>query len=106
MSTHAPSFFQYLLYPLTLAVAGYIFNSHLDDTKKTEVMERFIPRLAGQSAADSLLADRLIDKILDKSTAQDIHRITRETWKNRLRRAVADGKSDEAKRIADAANIY
>ncbi len=106
MSNSGPSILQYLLYPLTLAVAGYIFNSHLDDTKKTEVMEKFVPTLAGNSPADSLLADRLIDKILDKSTAQDIHRITRETWRNRLRRAVEDGKTDEAKKIADAANIY
>ncbi len=106
MSFNGQAFFQYLLYPLTLAVAGYVFNSHLEDTKKTEIMEKFIPRLTGESAADSLLADRLIDKLLDKSTAQDIHRITRETWRNRLSRAVADGKSEEAKKIADAANIY
>ena len=106
MSNGGSSFFQYLLYPVTLAVVGFIFNWHLDDTKKTEVMEKFIPRLTGESAADSLLADRLIDKILDKSTAQDIHRITRETWRNRLHRAVVDGKTEEAKKIADAANIY
>jgi hypothetical protein len=106
MSNSGPSILQYLLYPLTLAVAGYIFNSHLDDTKKTEVMEKFVPTLAGDSPAHSLLADRLIDKILDKSTAQDIHRITRETWRNRLHRAVVDGKTEEAKKIADAANIY
>jgi hypothetical protein len=106
MSNSGPSILQYLLYPLTLAVAGYIFNSHLDDTKKTEVMEKFVPTLAGDSPAHSLLADRLIDKLLDKSTAQDIHRITRETWRNRLHRAVEDGKTEEAKKIADAATIY
>jgi len=106
MSNGGSSFLQYLLYPVTLLAFGFVFNSHLDDTKKTEVMEKFIPRLTGESAADSLLADRLIDKILDKSTAQDIHRVTRETWRNRLHRAVVDGKTEEAKKIADAANIY
>jgi hypothetical protein len=97
---------QFLLYPLTLAVAGYIFNSHLDDTKKTEIMEKFVPRLTGNSPADSFLADRLIDKILDKSTAADVHRITRETWRARLHRAVLDGKPEEARLIAETANVY
>jgi hypothetical protein len=97
---------QFLLYPLTLAVAGYIFNSHLDDTKKTEVMEKFIPRLTGDKPAESFLADRLIDKMLDNTTAKDVHRITRETWRSRLDRAVTNGKADEAGLIAETANIY
>jgi hypothetical protein len=47
---------QFLLYPLTLAVAGYIFNSHLDDTKKTEVMEKFVPRTHGKTHLQTLFS--------------------------------------------------
>ena len=78
---NARNFLQLLLYPLTLGVAGYIFNSHLDNTRKTEVMEKFIPRLTGNAPEDAFLADRLIDRLLDKATANEVHRITRKHGK-------------------------
>jgi hypothetical protein len=106
MQQNTRDLLQFLLYPLTLAVAGYIFNSHLDAAKKTEVMEKFIPRLTGDKPAESFLADRLIDKMLDKDMANDVHRITKETWRTRLHRAVTNGKAEEAGLIAETANIY
>jgi hypothetical protein len=106
MQQNTRDLLQFLLYPLTWAVAGYVFNSHLDDTKKTEVMEKFIPRLTGDKPAESFLADRLIDKMLDNKTAQDIHRITRETWVRRLDKAVANGNAEDAGLIADTAIVY
>jgi hypothetical protein len=97
---------QLLVYPLILAYVGYRFNSHLDNTRKTEVMEKFIPRLIATSPDEAFLADRVIDPLLDRTTASEIHKVMRETWKGRLHQAVQDGNVDLARRIAQTANAY
>jgi hypothetical protein len=69
-------------------------------------MEKFIPHLTSSAPADSFLSDRLIDKVLDQRTAHEIHRITRDTWRSRLRRAVSDGKAEDARLIAQTAKDF
>lgn len=97
---------QYLLYPLILAVIGYFLNRTIErqklEVQKIQITQTLIPNLFSENHSQSLATELIVTKV-EPELAAELHQITADYYKQKLKSDISKGQYESAENIISAA---